>query len=497
MRILLIILFQLTELCFSSATLAFVSSHIHSGKSDVLVHSDTTNNLINILTEGAKPDYNTISKTGSNNIEAFQKAINKGSIYIPKGLYYFDIKNPEESIIIPSNRTLVFEKGATIIFGMKDIYFPAFVIINSHNVSFKNPSFIWIGKLTFGPGMDNLDSFELSQDSKRYNTKYAYSNRHYCAAIWCAESRNIHINNFHGESFSKNGNSVIYNWIHAVRVDRLFIDKCDMNDMLLGVMSQGGNGGKISNITADRMSQDIGIPGHVIYSFRRNCPIDSVTDSGTETSLTGKRISHTVSIKNRSDVSNIFSRRSEGVLNVGVDSSINVTNINWKENIKFPSTSKTPKLYLITSAKNYGIIGRNINLEGLSNNVCELFGGKSDNSSFKNVTLIRNDSISNPNFGFLTLKGNQNYLQAKLLEHGNFTADIVKNFNGSSNENNFDLELVDFKSDPVINVNTGAVNNTFKIRNLNRFGIKKVKSSSPPNIFNGSRNSNKVEYLNK
>ena len=451
---------------------------------------DNNEKLLNVLAFGAVGDYDLKKRKGTDNVLPFQAALKKGSIYVPKGMYFLNINKSSQSVAVPSHRKIIFEKGATIVFGMEGVYYPAFVVTGKEDINFINPSFIWTGRLTYGKGMDNLNSDEESNLSNRFNTKYEYLNRHYCAAIWLAESNNIVIKGFRGESITRDGKSVIYNWIHAVRVDSLFIDNCRMNDMLLGIMSQGGSSGKISNITANRMSQDVGIPGHVIYSFRINCPIENVFDEGTETSLNGKLVSHTVSVKNRSDVKNIKSRRSEGVLNVGVDSSITISSIVWTENLRFPSRSSNPKLYFITSSKNNKLTVDDIQLEGKTANVSELVGGSTNNSIFTNVTLLRNDVTPQPKHGFFNLKGFNNNFNARLVESGNFCADVIKTFNGDSRNNTFNLELVDFTSSPVIKLETGSYNNEFKLsRRLkskigNGYISKKIRSDS---LINGNK----------
>ena len=105
--------------------------------------------------------------------------------------------------------------------------------------------------------------------------------------------------------------------------------------------------------------------------------------------------------------------------------------------------------------------------------------------------------IQNPKYGFFKLKGSNNEFNARLIEFGTSTADIVKDFNGNSINNKFNLELVDFQNSPTIRFETGARNSEFIIRRSFK-SKKNALSNLKTDMINNNPlgNGNKIIYKN-
>lgn len=414
----------------------------------------TKSKSLSVLEEGAEAN-----NASFNNISAFKRAVSrahteKRTLIIPDGDYYLDIKSNLDSIKLPTGFRMQFSPRARIIWGMQDKYYPVFVIANVNDVEINGANFVWTGKLTCGSqGMDFLDDNGSANFENRFNTSNAYSNVLYCTGILVLESDSVTISNLRGRSHTGDGHSVIHTWISAARVTNFVVDTAEVNDCVLGILVQGGDFGRFSNLSGHRLSQDIGIPGHIIYTFMSGVIIENVIDGGIETGLNKqKQISHSVSCKpvGRADIKGINSKRASGPLNMMSMDCGSISDIIWEDNPDVPAISTSSKVFFVTSESPSNIVVNNIVLKTIRDEA-HLISGNAERTEFNNVLLIREDN-STPLNGFLAVKGNYNKFRGTLVQRGTVDAKICSNWNGVTRYSEFNLTVRGFKKPPTVDL---------------------------------------------
>ncbi|MEY8203795.1 MAG: hypothetical protein RPR40_01865, partial [Bermanella sp.] len=279
-------------------------------------------------------------------------AVNTGlDVYFNDGIYNLVVTSAAGTLQPKTEgQTLTFANKAFLRWGMQGTYYPAIAVVKTNNVSILNPNLIWTGKLVFDPAGDFVSNTDLNIPANRYGADNTYKGRDHCSGILALESGNLAIKGFNGRSEAGDSTSVIHQWLFASRCDELDVFNMHGDDCVLVILSEGGIGGTLDSISGDRLSQDIGIPGHIIYSFRALATISNVKDGGIESGADANlRISHTVSQKTGGTViSGIVSRRAEGPINLSSADGCVVSDITWEEPADYTSNIN-PKFYFVTS----------------------------------------------------------------------------------------------------------------------------------------------------
>lgn len=333
-----------------------------------------------------------------------QKALTMSNVVkIPAGNWYggaTDASDEANVVKLGSNKTLIFESGAVWHFGqVAGSYLPALAVVSAHDVNIINPKFVWTGALKVSQNGD-IRSADLSANPlvSRLGTPDQYRDDVYNSAILVISSANVYIKDLDVSSSSPS-NPMLYALFTARTYGGyLVVDGLTANDVNMGCLSQGGDFAIYRHFHIGRMNQDIGSPGHGIYSYVSNSDIYDINDTGEETgngstgNVNGQFVSHTVSAKNFDSliVSGINSRRAEGPLNIalrnGGTESVKINGIKWSDTGSSFS-SRAGALYGVNNFKDSSasISISNIDLE--SKKDISLWAGHWANVSGSNVSL--------------------------------------------------------------------------------------------------------------
>ena len=304
----------------------------------------TPRNLGEFASEWVTPgDFGAKMGDPTNNVSlAIQKALAAGhKVYIPAGVWYGGPASAaDESLVImlKPGDVVEFDPAAYIRFKQNaGTYLPVFAGVKQGGWKLTRPQFIWDGQviITADGDIRTATVEESSPSVSRMGTGFAYRVDIYNCAIFAAECGPFEITDFKIVGVSPD--RPILNGISTVRTTGVYvIDGIDVNDVNIGVMAQGGEAARYTRAKAGRLNNDIGIPGHTIYSFVTDVTIDGVIDSGVETGAS-RASSHTLSWKGNGSLiyTNINSKRGEGPLNFGTapgsTADIVVSNLVWDD----------------------------------------------------------------------------------------------------------------------------------------------------------------------
>lgn len=266
-------------------------------------------------------NYGVVADGVTDNIAAFQallaivSAAGGGTIYAPRGTYWFNITGDSSCLMVPSNTTIYGDPGT--VFKWSYWGSPLIGIIEVQNVTISDIEFEWGG--TFGTTTG-------SRTFKTYSR--ALPSYQYCCHIANNGSDNVTLRNLrmYGTTTSNNQNQGIQIAGHddgTTQSQGLVIDNLVLDDLCQGIGIEGQTGFKISNLFSNRHSQaSVGLygPGHVMYMLVgtpcSNGIVSGVFDVGVSNdsdSMSG----HTLSCKylNNVIVSDVASSRPAGPIN--------------------------------------------------------------------------------------------------------------------------------------------------------------------------------------
>lgn len=409
-------------------------------------------------------DFGAEEGNASNNVSlALIKALaSHDMVYIPKGNWYGGPASAaDENLVVKmaTGKHVVFEEGAKFFFGQSgDTYLPAFAGISSSNWSIINPHFVWTGEIRWSVSGDLQYAVPdpISPLVVRLGAPNAYQAYIFNAAILALSSHSFNITNFKIESLSPS--RPVLQGISTARTNGgpVIIDGVDLNDTNVGILAQGGSTMRVLNLRQGRSNQDIGIPGHAIYSFVTDTFIDGVYDTGEETGAI-RHSGFTISYKGEGtlQLSNLYSKRAFGPVGwataTGKSENISLSNITWLDTESVAlDESDVPAIY------NAGTPDGNDSRVTFSNVILTtardraLLGG-SIKGATGNVTLIRKDTVATTKaFLFGRFVGCD--LNMKLLQRGTFDAKIYRMQSGGAtllSNNTWRISLGGFISTPV------------------------------------------------
>lgn len=379
------------------------------------------------------------------------------TVRIPAGNWYGGATSAaEESKVVKlgNNQHIICDPGAVIHFGQSGgTYLPFFAAVGVTGWSITGASFVWTGQVVFG--QDILSAGDQSVVVARLGAANAMAAVMYNTAICCIETGDFLIKDF---SISSADHSKPCNYgISTIRTTGLFtIDGMTIDDVTVGCMSQGGASAVYKNIYVNGVNQDGGIPGHAIYTFVSNVIIDNVLDSGVERGVTFS--SHTISYKGEGNltVSNVISKRAEGVINwttAGVNCSYTISNINWSDSVNTYTSINT---VIYNSVESYGVNSRVVlsNLNLYTQNDRSLLGGKLQEVTGSSIILKKN-TIAGHTSGFMASRFANCNLNLTLIQLGALDCPTITiNSGGTEQSNNIiKMHLVGFNAPPVVKTN--------------------------------------------
>ncbi len=327
-------------------------------------------------------------------VAAFQSAMTAlasgGKFKISSGTHYFDVAADADTILIPSNVEIECEPGVVFKWGYWGA--PLFAIINKSNVKLKlnGAKFLWTG--TFGTTVGSSDKFSYGRSIPAYE---------WCSHIVSAGSEFVEIND--GRCAGNTTSNVQNNFIlfrgtsaggltEGNKVRNLHID-----DVCQGVIFGEQKRFLIDGIDSDRYSNASGAlygAGHVLYVIAGTTAseageIRNIHDRAGTALSSFTSGAHTLSLKSlkNTPVSDIYSRRAEGAVNVNDLEDVSIdfryhsaaTDDDTTTGVVYFSATTNPNKYVKIKGEIIQDAQRNfpmVNLAGLtagsSNLYCEL-----------------------------------------------------------------------------------------------------------------------------
>lgn len=385
------------------------------------------------------------------------------TVHIPPGDWYGGPASAADEylvVMMREGKRVVFMPGARVFFGQTGTtYLPFFASISETGWAIDNPSFVWTGRIQWSASGDLQYAVPdpISPLVTRLGAPHAYQAYIFNAAILALSSHGFKITNFKIESLDPSrpilqGISTARTTGKPVEVHGLALD-----DTNIGIMAQGGDTLIVTNIKQGRSNQDIGIPGHAVYSFVTNTYIDGVIDSGEETGAL-RQSGYTVSYKGGGvfQLSNVNSKRVFGPVGwataAGKAERITLTNIVWVDNPAVPVPADgNPVIY------NAGTTDGNDSTVLMSNVVLSttrdrpMLGGHMRAVS-GDITLRRSDSVA-ATTPYLYGRFIGCDLKLRLVQRGVFDAPVLKMQSGGATllaGNTLRCKLDGFNGSPVI-----------------------------------------------
>lgn len=443
----------------------------------------------------------------------FQKAV-----YISSGTHAIVRTTAADVIYVPAAGHIIFQPQAklkgTVNIGGTGYYLPFIAIVEKTGATIEGANdkqFIFTGRLTYGTGQDFpvADITGVPTDTRLGGSTSVRADS--CASgILVVASHNVTLIGLGCECVNGSSVSLGAAFCHgfissAGNCHDLWYDNIDADDVVLGVVLNGGDGGGYGGfIRLGRASQDIGIPGHARYDFRRNVTFGPTVDTGEETGadLT-RQISHSVSYGGSGPVSfgPIVSRRRNGPLNVkGVNRGATFDGIAW-----FPVALRSggseilpeqPRVYGVTSSGNSEISIRNMMIDCGGADVMLLGGDFGPGGSFEG-TLVRTDTAAT-SYGFFSVAGTRQRGTLSLVQKGTVDPTISIHCGSVHSDSSYLLHLSGFVGNaPVVQIVNGS---SYVTRTIFTIGNRKDSLGNvnpafgdPAVIWNGSSNDNDRE----
>lgn len=399
--------------------------------------------LKDVLAEWVTPgDFGGKVNDPTNNVSlAIQKALAAGhKVYIPAGVWYGGPASAaDESLVImlKPGDVVEFDPAAHIRFKQNTgTYLPVFAGVKQGGWKLVRPQFIWDGQLVITADGDIRTATveDSSPNLARMGCQYAYRVDIYCCAIFAAECSAFEISDFKIVGVSPD--RPILNGISTVRTTGVYvIDGIDVNDVNIGVMAQGGEAARYTRAKTGRLNNDIGIPGHTIYSFVKDVVIDGVFDPGIETGVT-RTSGHTVSWKGNGSLvyTNVNSKRGNGPFSLfqpasAYSADIAVSNLVWEDS----GTGTPGNVAAIYSAATAELNTSTIHFENVTLKTSRdrpLLGGSINNAS-GSIRLIRKDATA-PATAYMSGRFVECDLIVLMMQRGAFDAKVLRMQSGGS-----------------------------------------------------------------
>lgn len=383
-------------------------------------------------------------------------------VYLSKGKHKLVVDSAAKSIMVPAGQLVQFKYGASVSWGQTNLYYPPFVV-KQNNVSLIDFNMEFTGTLTYGSGTGydfvgpNDDSGDATFDKLdvapgRYGTANDNRTRSYASGIFIVECSNTTVTGFVGRGLSNT--TFIHSWVGANRNDNLHFYNNTFNDCCLGIVTTGGQGNhEFYRTKGDRLNQDFGIPGHLIYTYcHGNVIIDGVEDLGTETGTRTDRVSsHSVSYAGtgRAVITNVTSNRAAGPISYrNTPNGVAISNVVWT----FPEGETRPYW------NSYGALRAIDTSDTLKNCVISnvtLDGGKSDmpmlSGNCEHVVasnvILKRDSSAGQTRPWMNIKsgfgGNQggHDITATLVETSGTAVSMIQDVDSQLANSVFNLHL--------------------------------------------------------
>lgn len=388
--------------------------------------------------------------------------------YIDAGNYTLTPSSAATTLIIPENTTITCDKDAKIMWGMVDNYYPAFAI-TKNNSALLNPKLVWTGQIVLGNDFGDIIG-EGGVVDARLGTPNSYIGTVYCSGVAVLNCENAKVSGLRGESISKSATNVIHSWISAARANNHTFTDISGDDCVNVIVSQGASGVNVyDKIRGGRMNQDIGIPGHVVYSYASGIVnVSNIIDTGEETTVaTNRKTMHTVSMAGTNailNINNIQSKRYMGALDLRANKQqFDVSNVVW-QNVAESDAGILTQGAVRLLENGHQATGNlsNINLDC---GIVDMVGlrGSAYCINTENVVITKNSpsAHTNPFLSIRTFYGRGHEIKASLIQRGTGSAPILKSL-ATCRYTNFDLVLFNIPN-PIIHTDYFELN-TVKIR---------------------------------
>ena len=422
---------------------------------------EKVNERVSILDFGAEEG------NPANNVSlALKKALASRArvkVVIPCGDWYGGPASAEDEnlvVMMTEGKYVVFEEGARVFFGQSgDTYLPFFAGISSSKWAIINPHFVWTGDIHWSASGDLQYAIPdpISPLVTRLGAPHAYQAYIFNAAILALSSHSIYIENMKIESLDPS--KPCLQGISTARTNggAIIVNGIDLNDTNVGILAQGGDVLRVTRIRQGRSNQDIGIPGHALYSFVTNTFVDDVIDTGEESGAL-RSSGFTVSYKGEGtfQLSNMNSKRAFGPVGwataAGKAEKITIDNVIWTDTDSVAlEESNVPAIY------NAGTPDGNDSTVTFNNVILStkrdrsLLGGSMKNASGK-ITLRRQDSVATTK-PFLFGRFVNCDFDLKLIQRGTFDAKFLRMQPGGAtlqSNNSLRVSMDGFIAPPVI-----------------------------------------------
>ncbi len=438
-------------------------------------------------------DFDAEEGNPSNNVSlAIREALAAHDVVIiPPGDWYGGPASAADEdlvVMMTEGKFVVFEEGARVFFGQTgDTYLPFFAGISSSKWGIINPHFVWTGQIRWSDTGDLQYAVPnpISPLVTRLGAPHAYQAYIFNAAILALSSHSIYIENMKIESLDPS--KPCLQGISTARTNggAITVNGIDLNDTNVGILAQGGDVLRVTRIRQGRSNQDIGIPGHALYSFVTNTFVDDVIDTGEETGAI-RHSGMTVSYKGEGtfQLSNMNSKRAFGPVGwataTGKAEKITIDNVIWTDTESVTlEESNVPAIY------NAGTPDGNDSTVTFNNVILStkrdrsLLGGSIKNASGK-ITLRREDSVATTK-PFLFGRFVNCDLDLKLIQRGTFDAKFLRMQSGGATlqaNNTLRVAMEGFIAPPVIDY---AENDGRWQANKLVFTLSKVKTDGTAN----------------
>lgn len=383
-------------------------------------------------------------------------------VHIPKGSWYGGPASAaDEHLVVKmsAGKHVVFEEGAKFYFGQSgDTYLPAFAGISSSKWSLINPHFVWTGQIRWSVSGDLQYAVPdpISPVVTRLGAPHAYQAYIFNAAVVILSSHSVYIENFKIESLDPSRPCL--QGISSARTTggAIIVNGCDLNDTNVGILAQGGDILRVTRLRQGRSNQDIGIPGHALYSFVTHTFVDDVIDTGEETGAL-RTSGFTVSYKGEGtfQMSNVNSRRAFGPVGWatanGKAEKITIDNLVWTDtDTVVLEESNVPVIYNAGSPDGDDSMVTFNNVVLSTKRDRALLGGSMHNVTGR-LTLRRQDAVAtSKSYLFGRFVGCD--LDVKLIQRGAFDAAVYRMQPGGAtllSNNTWRVALDGFNNPPV------------------------------------------------
>lgn len=472
----------------SSPTGSGMVSTIQSGAGAVSrLLSSKLNERVTVL------DFDAEEGNPSNNVSlAIREALAAHDVVIiPPGDWYGGPASAADEdlvVMMTEGKFVVFEEGARVFFGQTgDTYLPFFAGISSSKWGIINPHFVWTGNIHWSASGDLQYAIPdpISPLVTRLGAPHAYQAYIFNTAILALSSHSIYIENMKIESLDPS--KPCLQGISTARTNggAIIVNGIDLNDTNVGILAQGGDVLRVTRIRQGRSNQDIGIPGHALYSFVTNTFVDDVIDTGEESGAL-RSSGFTVSYKGEGtfQLSNMNSKRAFGPVGwataAGKAEKITIDNVIWTDTDSVAlEESNVPAIY------NAGTPDGNDSTVTFNNVILStkrdrsLLGGSMKNASGK-ITLRRQDSVATTK-PFLFGRFVNCDFDLKLIQRGTFDAKFLRMQPGGAtlqSNNSLRVSMEGFIAPPVIDY---AENDGRWQANKLVFTLSKVKADGTAN----------------